>query len=264
MRPVLHVTVQDVKCDVMQDVKLAEASASQAATQLLAEEQQAAARVAAKKAKKLRQKQAKEQLLQPEPAQLQDAQPADSPQTAVDSESNFAEPATPAQRTPSARLCAAAHIGSPIVDTDISDLTSGRPVPTADQSQLADISANGSVELSDDTADTVRAVRNGTSDADFLRSLFCCPITHVRPQLAIASADAFGRRNNVCKLRTRHAAARYSQHEFCCVMHDLAEAREGLRQPALVAHPHTLHSVSGPYLVLSHSWHSMLGIEQLR
>ena len=112
-RPVLHVTVQDMECCVVQDVKLAEALASRAAAQLLAEEQQATARVAAKKGEKLRQKQAKEQLLQPEPAQLQDAQPADSPQTAADSESNIAEPATPAQRTPSARSRAAARTGSP-------------------------------------------------------------------------------------------------------------------------------------------------------
>jgi len=188
-RPVLHVTVQDVKYDVMQDVKLAEASASRAAAQLLAEEQQAAAKAAAKKAKKLRQKQAKQQLLQPEPAQLQDAQPADLPQTAADSESNMSKPATPAQQTPSAQMSAAAHAGSPNVDTDSSDSTSGRPMPTADQSELADVSANGSVELSDGTADKVCAVRNGTSDADFLRSLFCCPITHVRPQLATANAD---------------------------------------------------------------------------
>jgi len=195
--PVLHVTMQDVKCYVMQDVKccvmrdmkLAEATASQAAARLLAEEQQAAARVAAKKAKKLRQKQDKEQLLQPEPAQLQDAQPADSPQTAADSESSIAKPATPAQHTPSARLSAAARTGSPIVDTDGSDSTSGRAMATADQSVLAAVSAKGSVDLSDGTADTVSAIRNGTSDADFLRSLFCCPITHVRPQLAMANAD---------------------------------------------------------------------------
>ncbi len=172
----------------MQDMKLAEASASQAAAQLLAEEQQAAARVAAKKAKKLRQKQAKEQLLLPEPAQLQDAQPADSPQTAADSESNLAGPATPAQRTPSARSSAAAHTGSPKVDTDSSDSASGQPMPT-EQSELGDVSANGSVELSDGTADTVGAIRSGTSDADFLRSLFCCPITHVRPQPAFSDAD---------------------------------------------------------------------------
>ena len=44
-RPVLHVTVQDMECCVVQDMKLAEASASRAAAQLLAEEQQAAARV---------------------------------------------------------------------------------------------------------------------------------------------------------------------------------------------------------------------------
>ncbi len=147
----------------MQDMKLAEASASQAAAQLLAEEQQAAARVAAKKAKKLRQKQAKEQLLLPEPAQLQDAQP-------------------------SARSSAAAHTGSPKVDTDSSDSASGQPMPT-EQSELGDVSANGSVELSDGTADTVGAIRSGTSDADFLRSLFCCPITHVRPQPAFSDAD---------------------------------------------------------------------------
>lgn len=181
--------MQDVKCCVMQDMKWAEASASQAAAQLLAEEQQAAARVAAKKAKKLRQKQDKEQLLQPEPAYLQDAQPADSPQTAVDSDSSISEPATPAQRTPSARSGAAARIGSPNVDADSSDSTSGQPMATAYQSVLADVPANGSVELSNDTADQVCAARRGTSDAGFLRSLFCCPITHVRPQLAIANAD---------------------------------------------------------------------------
>lgn len=183
----------------MQDMELAEASASQAAARLLAEEQQAAARVAAKKAKKLRQKQAKEQLLQPEPAQLQDAQPADSPQTAADSESNIAEPATPAQQTPSARSRAAARTGSPNVDTDSSDSTSGEPMATADQSVLADVSASGSVELPDDTADTVGAVRDQTSDADFLRSLFCCPITHVRPQLAQSMLMIFGQRKHVCK-----------------------------------------------------------------
>jgi len=185
----LHVTVQDMKCCVVQDMKLAEASASRAAAQLLAEEQQAAAKAAAKKAKKLRQKQAKEQLLQPEPAQLQDAQPADSPQTAADSDSGIAEPATPAQQTPSARSSAAARAGSPNVDTDSSDSISGRAMATADQSVLADVPANGSVELSDDTADKVCAARSGTPDADFLRSLFCCPITHVRPQPAIANAD---------------------------------------------------------------------------
>ena len=173
-----------MKCCVMQDMKLAEASASQAAAQLLSEEHQAAARVAAKKAKKLRQKQAKQQLLLPEPAQLQDAQPADSPQTAADSESNLAGPATPAQWTPSARSSAAAHTGSP----DSSDSASGQPMPT-EQSELGDVSANGSVEMSDGTADTVGAIRSGTSDADFLRSLFCCPITHVRPQPAFSDAD---------------------------------------------------------------------------
>ena len=192
--------MQDVKCCVMQDMTLAEATASQAAARLLAEEQQAAARVAAKKGKKLRQKQAKEQLLQREPAQLQDAQPADSPQTAADSESNIAEPATPAQRTPSARSRAAARTGSPNVSTDSSDSTSGQPMATADQSVLADVSASGSVELPDDTADTVGAVRDQTSDADFLRSLFCCPITHVRPQLAQSMLMIFGQRKHVCKL----------------------------------------------------------------
>ncbi len=202
----------------MQDVKLAEASASQAAAQLLAEEQQAAAKAAAKKAKKLRQKQAKQQLLQPDSAHLQDAQPADSPQTAADSDSSIAEPATPAQQTPRARSSAAAHTGSPNVDTDSSDSTSGRPMPTADQSQLADVSANGSVELSDDTADTVGAVRNQTSDADFLRSLFCCPITHVRDHnLLFPTPMAFGRRNNACKFKRKH----YSQHGLLYVMHDL-------------------------------------------
>ena len=192
--------MQDVKCCVMQDMTLAEATASQAAARLLAEEQQAAARVAAKKGKKLRQKQAKEQLLQREPAQLQDAQPADSPQTAADSESNIAEPATPAQRTPSARSRAAARTGSPNVSTDSSDSTSGQPMATADHSVLADVSASGSVELPDDTADTVGAVRDQTSDADFLRSLFCCPITHVRPQLAQSMLMIFGQRKHVCKL----------------------------------------------------------------
>ncbi|DBB01230.1 TPA: hypothetical protein ACH3X1_001104 [Trebouxia sp. C0004] len=124
----------------MQDVKLAEASASQAVAQLLAEEQQAAAKAAAKKAKKLRQKQAKQQLLQPEPAHLQDAQPADSPQTTADSASSIGKPATPVQQTPRARLSAAAHTGSPDVDTDSSDSTSGRPVPTEeDQSQIANM-----------------------------------------------------------------------------------------------------------------------------
>ena len=217
----VHVTMQDVKCCVMQDVKLAEASASQAAAQLLAEEQQAAARVAAKKAKKVKQKQAKEQVLQAEPAQVQDAQPLDSPQTAVDSKSTIAEPATPAQRTPSARLSAAAHTGSLNVDTDSSDSTSGRPMPTADQSQLADVSANGSVELSDGTADKGCVARNGTSDADFLRSLFCCPITHVRPQLAIASADGIWPMQTCLRIRRCHAAAQYGQHELCYVVHDL-------------------------------------------
>ena len=192
--------MQDVKCCVMQDMTLAEATASQAAARLLAEEQQAAARVAAKKGKKLRQKQAKEQLLQREPAQLQDAQPADSPQTAADSESNIAEPATPAQRTPSAQSRAAARTGSPNVSTDSSDSTSGQPMATADHSVLADVSASGSVELPDDTADTVGAVRDQTSDADFLRSLFCCPITHVRPQLAQSMLMIFGQRKHVCKL----------------------------------------------------------------
>ncbi len=200
--------MQDVKCCVMQDMTLAEATASQAAARLLAEEQQAAARVAAKKGKKLRQKQAKEQLLQREPAQLQDAQPADSPQTAADSESNIAEPATPAQRTPSARSRAAARTGSPNVSTDSSDSTSGQPMATADHSVLAPQShlqrrqpaASGSVELPDDTADTVGAVRDQTSDADFLRSLFCCPITHVRPQLAQSMLMIFGQRKHVCKL----------------------------------------------------------------
>ncbi len=226
----------------MQDMKLAEATASQAAAQLLAEEQQAAGRVAAKKAKKLRQKQEKEQLLQPEPAQLQDAQPADSPQTAADSDSSIAKPTTPAQQTPRARSSAAAHTGSPNVDTDSSDSTSGQPKATAEQSQLGDFSANGSVESSDDAADTAGAVRNGTSDADFLRSLFCCPITHVRPQLAIANADGIWPTQSCLQISRCHAAAHYNQHGFCYVMHG-AQAHEGLRQSALVAHPHILHRI---------------------
>ncbi|KAL0038943.1 hypothetical protein WJX77_002847 [Trebouxia sp. C0004] len=139
-----HVVTQLAVSDIQecftipQDVKLAEASASQAVAQLLAEEQQAAAKAAAKKAKKLRQKQAKQQLLQPEPAHLQDAQPADSPQTTADSASSIGKPATPVQQTP---------------------------------------------------PDKVGAARNGMSDADFLRSLFCCPISHSMVVDPVVAAD---------------------------------------------------------------------------
>ncbi|KAL0047080.1 hypothetical protein WJX82_005974 [Trebouxia sp. C0006] len=90
----------------------------------------------------------------------------------------------------------------------------------ADHSVLADVSASGSVELPDDTADTVGAVRDQTSDADFLRSLFCCPITHSMMVDPVVAADGRTYERLCCGVMIRQ-----SEDRFCLATTGCAKVR---------------------------------------
>ena len=138
----------------MQDAKSKEASASEAAAQLIAEEEQQAAKAAAKKAKKVRQKQANRQALHLEAAESKAAQLAGlgSPHL-PEKVSTAAEPSCAQSHLPglsASQTDASTQIGSPVTQSG-----EAAPVPQSNMSDTIHVSSAPSKEDDQVTADSV-------------------------------------------------------------------------------------------------------------
>ncbi len=203
----------------MQDEASAEASALKVAAELLAEEEQAAVRAAAKKAKKLRQKQAKK--LQPQAAKAhsgpaEHSVPNDLPAHNADeseplkgeghadhtdsapsvAEQSWSEPAV--QDSPSSKSTAvskacikeepeecsstmSAHLEAYVTDgAEASCDTTAAPAAALSACSLAQSPETG-LATSGSCAAKASDVESSAQHADaiFLKNLFCCPITQV-------------------------------------------------------------------------------------
>ena len=183
----------------LQESKFAEALASEAAAQLLAEEDKAAAKAASKKAKKHRQKQAKQQTqslqaeaaaasaheLQPEDdhAESSDGQLADEFQQSLmmepelkDSTQTAVQPKMTSHTDPKAQDTHSARS-----EGTVSSQQQASHELSCDAAQSDGGDAGSAVEPCDKKQQTAPEPdgQAGPRDSHFLQSLFCCPITQV-------------------------------------------------------------------------------------
>ncbi|DBA87161.1 TPA: hypothetical protein ACH3X2_005209 [Trebouxia sp. C0005] len=192
--------------------KFAEALASEAAAQLLAEEDKAAAKAASKKAKKHRQKQAKQQTqslqaetaaasaheLQPEDdhAESSDGQLADEFQQSLlmepelkDSTQTAVQSQMTSHTDPQAEYVHSAR--SEGTADAVSNQQQASHQLSCDAAQSDGGNADNAVEPCDKKQQTAPEPdgQAGSRDSHFLQSLFCCPITQTMMTDPVIAAD---------------------------------------------------------------------------
>ena len=205
----------------LQESKFAEALASEAAAQLLAEEDKAAAKAASKKAKKHRQKQAKQQTqslqaetaaasaheLQPEDdhAESSDGQLADEFQQSLlmepelkDSTQTAVQSQMTSHTDPQAEYVHSAR--SEGTADAVSNQQQASHQLSCDAAQSDGGNADNAVEPCDKKQQTAPEPdgQAGSRDSHFLQSLFCCPITQVNLPLNTESGSC------ICSFREMH------------------------------------------------------------
>lgn len=227
----------------MQDQASAEASAHEAATQLLAEEEQAAARVAAKKAKKLRQKQAKQQHPNPPAADLESAPQIDTEDTVAQlisdgndlgalhsgpemiSQGEQAEQNASAVEQSCAKLMLHESPAGAVSEGCITEAATHHLAAAASPAESLDQSREAALPQSQSTSreSPIKAGSQQSSDAMFLKNLFCCPITQVHALLVISLGDltictqtiAIIMLTNACSCQTASDWSK-EHHLSCC------------------------------------------------